>query len=739
MSTDPYTPQFMHLSRQRGVRVNDPVEDVQFTLYTDEDVGIDQISTDDGRWCFPIDAAARLDTNEFHVPIRLGAYVRRPDGSMVEATADDESVVIPVAGPYTVEFTSTPLKLFVYAESAVEITTEDHRTTLRFPDVDSVKLAARSLHKQPARTLTTPRDMESAMRVVSEFSAALKTTTCERSFPTLRGHPPLVEFGDSVDIPGGERRPDTGVQLQLPPEPRYVFTATPLAYYLGAEVVPNETPRLTTRAGVTHTFDRETFQKDVGQLLRQVFTLDCLTRVEGYYPVELAERHRAAKLGLDLDWAALYDQPLATQLGSYLAVSFEDVEPLIPQWRLTADIVPERERATVLPHLANELATVRIFEQREDMDPSSTPSSPSERTDVQEAVEEFYRKPPRSDDFVRHSPSTIRGEGVSEGSPVSKTDVLRVPDAETATQTYIGDGFPLNANKGSQASYERQLELRTETSDRISVTVVCNDPDMIEELAVGDYYGTRDLFDFDVTIRSELTCKELRSIFRADTEFVHYIGHVDKRGLQATDGYLNVEDIGSVGVTAFILNGCRSFRQGQALVDAGAIAGIVTLEEVHNSLATEIGTNIARLVNNGWPLAAAVEVVKDDALVGRHYIVVGDGSVEVAQCDSGHPTLNVINPRDQDGKFDVTVHAYTTKVRHIGSMYLPFIPDNQRYYLASGELDTFVLPPTQVDEFLSLETEPVQLTQEHSQTIISLRWSDELDAETIRSITNTQR
>ena len=222
MARNTYSPRITSLSRRRGVRVDDPVEDVQFTLYADGHIGVDPVSTDAVPWCFPVDTAARLDTNEFQVPIRLGAYVRRPDGSMVSAAANDESITIDTPGPYTVEFTSTPIKLFVFAESSVRVTTENHQTTLSFPDVDGVHLAARSLHEQPARTLTVPRDAEGVMRAVSESSAALKTTTCERSFPTLRGHPPLVEFGEEVDIPGGERRPDSGVRLELPPEPRWV-------------------------------------------------------------------------------------------------------------------------------------------------------------------------------------------------------------------------------------------------------------------------------------------------------------------------------------------------------------------------------------------------------------------------------------------------------------------------------------------------------------------------------------
>ena len=721
-----FTPQFVACDGPRGVRVDDPVEDVQFRILTDETPPVEPIAVESVPWCFPVDSAARAGTNELIFPLRLGAYVRSPDGSMVAAAENDEGLSVAIPGSYTVELTSTPLKLFVCAQSHVEVRTTDTETVVRFPDVDSVALGARSLHKQPARTLTTTRDPEDLMTVASEFGAALKTTSCERSFPTLRGHPPLVEFGDEVALPGGTRRPDTGVRIELPPAVEYVYPAAPLAHYLGAELVPGDTPRLTTRAGVDHELDTDAFATEATRLLRQVFTLDCLTRVEGFYPVDLHERREADRLGPDLDWAALYDQSLAEQLGTYLSVPYEQVEPLIPEWRLTADIVPEMERATVLPHLANELATVRIFNDRDPV--SERASAP---TDTQAAVEEFVRGPvpsPRAGDFVRSGTRTQSQDDATPGpAPVTTDDIIRVPDADTTTQTYIGDSFPLNANKGSQISYQRQLELRADTPGRISVSVVCNDEEMLDELEVGDHYGTRDLFDFDVELHSDLTRAELRTLFESDTDFLHYIGHVDKRGLQASDGYLDAHTVDDVGTTAFILNGCRSFKQGQALVDGGAIAGIVTLEEVHNSLATQIGTNIARLLNRGWPLDAAVELVKDDALVGRHYVVVGDGSTEVTKTSGGIPVMPILDPHEPGTRFNVSVRTCVTRTRHIGTIHSPHLDEDQSYYIASGEHGPFKLRKQKLQKYLLSEVEPVQFVEDREKSTISLRWSDSID------------
>jgi hypothetical protein len=249
---------------------------------------------------------------------------------------------------------------------------------------------------------------------------------------------------------------------------------------------------------------------------------------------------------------------------------------------------------------------------------------------------------------------------------------------------------------------------------------------MLDELEVGDHYGTRDLFDFDVELHSDLTRAELRALFESDTDFLHYIGHVDKRGLQASDGYLDAHTVGDVGTTAFILNGCRSFKQGQALVNSGAVAGIVTLEEVHNSLATQIGTNIARLLNRGWPLDAAVELVKDDALVGRHYIVVGDGAVELTKANSGVPMMSIIEDIKENGVFNIKIKTCTTRTHHLGTIYTPAIIGGNNHYLASGEHGPFELTSDRLQNYLSTEIEPVQFDKDRQKSTISLQWSDEM-------------
>jgi len=88
------------------------------------------------------------------------------------------------------------------------------------------------------------------------------------------------------------------------------------------------------------------------------------------------------------------------------------------------------------------------------------------------------------------------------------------------------------------------------------------------------------------------------------------------------------EDL-DVGVSAFLLNACQSYQQGEALVHRGSRGGIVTLSDVANSPATQLGRIIARLMNSGFNLRAALYVAKRELITGHQYIVVGDGGTTI--------------------------------------------------------------------------------------------------------------
>ncbi|MFB6118637.1 hypothetical protein [Halosegnis sp.] len=564
------------------------------------------------------------------------------------------------------------------------------------------------------------------MEAVTEFGNALKDLSSERSYPTLRGHPPALELGDSLEIPDGKRAPSTGITIEVPESLRSVYTIAPLAYYLGATVEPGSTPRLRTDAGADFSLTaRESLSATVRAVLRHIFTLDCLARTEGYYEVPLAERRAVSGLldTTDETWESLYNRPVAQQVATYLNLPFEPVTEVAPEWRHTADIPADERGVEVLPFLTADLASIRCY----DPDTEPTPGSQSGATSHESGATE------RIDETMRREESNGPPAG---GEPVSRDDLFRIRDAPTPVQSYVGDGFPIGANKASRMSYEQQLTARADASSNAEVLVICNDPEMIAETDVEEAYASFELLPVITAVETDVSCAGLREAFSRDVDLLHYIGHVDSRGVQASDGFLDLAALETIGATAFILNGCRSFKQGSKLVDAGAIGGVVTLERVHNSLATEIGRHIARLVNAGWPLDQAMSLLEADALIGESYAVVGDGSTALV-ANAATPTSYTLGtpgpvgttptPPDTPGSatIEATIYTHPTRAYNLGTLFQsPVGTDDQ--YLSGGEIDTFTVSARELDRLFSDVTLPVVIDHERAATTLSLRWSDDL-------------
>jgi hypothetical protein len=283
----------------------------------------------------------------------------------------------------------------------------------------------------------------------------------------------------------------------------------------------------------------------------------------------------------------------------------------------------------------------------------------------------------------------------------------------------MGHGTPLGASKTTKAAFRNRLD-RSPAPDSIDIAVVCNDARMVDERDVVDgVYGSRDELPFDVTVSYDLTVDGLQDLLTTDAEFLHYIGHIDAEGFECADGRLDATALNDVGPDAFLLNACQSYEQGVALVDAGAIGGIVTLSDVVNSGAVEMGKTLARLLDRGFPLGNALDVAGDDSALGSQYAVVGDGGFAIAQSQSGVPNVCVVRRVDDD-RFELEYRAFPTTDRGMGSLIIPYLETNETHYLSSGTIDTFELSRDELAQFLSLEVTPVVVENE-------LRWSDELD------------
>jgi hypothetical protein len=402
-------------------------------------------------------------------------------------------------------------------------------------------VGARSVHERPAATITTTDEPETMMRALSHLSSSLKTVSPEQSFPTLRGHPPEIELGDSFDVPAAvaDRRPETGVRLVVPPEYDYLYPVASLAFYLGARITPGSPPRLRTRDGFEYRLTEDgPFEDTVAGLLQQVLFLDCVVRTEGIYRLNLYERVEVEDR-LPFDPAAVYELPPGPRLSRYLEIPYVELEPYLPRWGMTVHLPARPAGVEALPFVAANLGIVRSPRGRRTVFPDGTDDTtggaPGTRLDA--AARQPYIVPDRTDESVEHA--------------------------------WFADALPLDATKAMVAAYRNGLD-RTPATEALHITVVCNDRTLARETeALDTVYGFREEFPFRIDSYRQLSVAALERVLRSDTHFLHYIGDAGG-GLDCPDGRLDAATLEDVAVDTFLLNAPESAEQGMELIEAVA-------------------------------------------------------------------------------------------------------------------------------------------------------------------------
>jgi hypothetical protein len=700
-----------------GLHVRDPIEQAAYDLQTPGEVSPTPVA--DPPFAMPVDTAVRVTTQRLTVPWAGESYAFR-DGAVVAESQYGESGRFET-GPLTVQIDSGPTVLYLHTPAGVHVSSGTDQIHYEFDD-PVVTVGVRSYHEDPAGTVTTPDDPESLCRAVSHLGSALKTTGPERSFPTLRGHPPLLELGSTFSVTDGVDPPDTGVEIVVPADPASVFPVSTLAFYTGATVVPGDSPRLHAAGqswsltgdgrlaerlgvgddGATAGTDSATrsFETVVAEVLQHLFVLDCVTRTYGYYPVETREC-AAVESRTSVDFAALYDESLAERVRAFLSIPFDAVTPSRPVWRMTADLAPRAAHVELLPYTARNLATVRC--------PTADPATATD-TASSAAVSSFFRAGRSPDD-----------EGA--GAPVD-TDVVggevRLPETGAREHVWAGDGVAQNASLLTRTSFRRALRHDPKSAEPAVVAVVCNDPRMTAEgLSWVDTVAETD-DRLDVRTHYELTVAELRDLFTAEADFLHYVGHVDGDGFRCTDGHFDARTLDRTGVESFLLNACRSYTQGRALIGRGSVGGLVTLSRVGNEAASQIGRLFVRLLGNGYTLAGATSIAHVVESSGRRYVGLGVQDFELVTNVGGHQLFNVVDSAG-DGEYDLTIYTYPAPRNGLGTAGRAHVrPESERFLVPPGG-EEFRATAPELLEYLELDTSPVLLDGD-------LHWSDEVDA-----------
>lgn len=655
------------LSNKPGLRLADTTQESFLNIYTDTEVATREIPNPE--FVFSIGCAVAFEAKEIAIP-RKSLNIFTGDGTFHKQCISGEIK----DGTYYYSPTSAPFKVLIRIEGQVDISAVNGETILTFPETTTVELGLRTLSEKPVGEIKTPLTPEGIAQAISLFGAGLRTTSPERSYPTLRGHPPTITEGDSFSYSDDITPPETGLTIVVPFEYGALYTVAPLAYYLGADLRAGDNPRI-EGSDWNHSLGPN-LHKRTREALYQTFALDCIVRSAGLYPLDYRLEDN---LPFSLDKQVLYDLTLEVRTKEYLDFPFADIEPHLPEWHNTVDIVGDSENALALPYTIADLSTVRGI---------SCPNL---------------------------------GSGTQR-----KDQLFSLDPVQTSNHTYIGDGIPIGATKGTVESYQRGLDWEADDINEITVTTVCNNDAMAAETntSISDI---RNLVRFDMNIHRNLTKEQLVEVLESHNHFLHYIGHASSEGLECSDGHLDLTDIDiDVRAKTFLLNACSSYEQGEAIVDAGSLGGIATLADINDEPATAIGKTIAQLLNTGFSLKTALKIAKEDSITGHEYAILGDGAVEICQSRSGPITASKISAGDSDDTYDLTAERYPSNTFQVGSHTKFHYSMGDHVYVPSNTTLKNV-PIDDINQITDKEHFPLFINGE-------LHWSDEDIRSLVKSI-----
>lgn len=656
----------------RGIDIIDPIERRREQVVTDESVAIEHTEWDLSQ--FPVETAITITTNKFTLPNVGSLYVRDKSRKILSEIDTDRDVYLP-DGEYVLEM-SKSMKIYIAIGDSIHIRPSELGREVNLGSRGEITIGARSYHTQPAGAIVTTTSPRDVMQAVSAFGSALKTSKPERSYPTLRGHPPLIELGECLDIPAELNQSNTPIRLEIPPKLDYVYNITSLAYYLGAEVVPGSKPRLVTEDGYSFDLDESGgFESTIERVLRQIFFLDCIVRTEGHSPGSVYGQQRIES-ALEPDLSVLYNKSPSKRIESYLEIPFSTVESQYPTWNPRITVEPSEENIEFLPFIAESLSVVSI------KDESGSSSA-------------------------KHSKTT---DGRSVSMSQTNNPVIQ-QNWNCSGESNIKSTTPLTA-------FYNDIDRRAK-EDPLEIEVICNDSSMSTELVTAhSAYGNRDELPFNVTIHHDLTKSQLKSRLICESDFTHYIGHIDENGFRCMDGHLDASIIRTVGSKVFFLNACHSYDQGLELIKAGSIGGIVTQDKIQNNHAVNIGSTVARLLNLGYPLYATVDIARIESLVGEQYHIVGNGSTSIAQAKTIVPnSCSIIQNEEEIG---VIVNLYPSSVSQKGCIFIPSIDSIDDYHLVQQGVGPYPVTKAELVKFLDINPIPVMVND-------SMYWSDNIN------------
>jgi hypothetical protein len=379
----------------------------------------------------------------------------------------------------------------------------------------------------------------------------------------------------------------------LPLDYRYLYSAAPLAYYLGAPIRIDDGLFVSFKSADRILLPEAQIEEWMGEMLRRTFFLDCAVRYAWLTGRTLDGMDIERLFGMRS--SDIFNMEAGERFLLYAGLS-ADI-PGLPVWHMAAYLDPVAESVEALPFLLRSLSAI--------YSPRSTPMT--ERRLVWMEVRNFLgRRPPDIEDDGATCPVVVPA--------LQKAD----------SQLWFSSGFPIDAAKASVRAFDNRRKYGRRKKARVCVGIVCNEPAMEEEVDV----IVNALSDTPVSIQVcwDASVEQFASIFARGFDIVQLIGHCGPRGFKCRDGFARVDDIKENNTPMFFFNSCSSHKEAAILVEKGSVCGVSTFFRVMEEAAVDVCRSFYLMLGAGYPASISIKAAMERSVLGKEYLLIGDGS-----------------------------------------------------------------------------------------------------------------
>jgi hypothetical protein len=438
--------------------------------------------------------------------------------------------------------------------------------------------------------LYTSGDIADIFHCVSLVCTRNAVGTPLKSNPLFRADPPPIRLASGPFCEGARKK---GLfSFHLPPDYRFLYSAAPLAYYLGAPVEIDDEPYISFNSAGPMPLPESQIEEWMGEMLRRTFYLDCAVR----YSWVSGGTLNGLDVGEFLGACAgdVFNMEACERFLLYARIKTSI--PGLPPWHMASYVDPVAESVEALPFLLRSLSAI--------YSPRSTPTT--ERGLVSMAVRNFLGRP---------------GMPAADGA-VSPVVFPSLRDA--CFQLWFSSGFPIDAAKASVRAFENRGKYGRSKKKGVRVGIICNEQAMREEVdviveALADTpAGIQVYWDVGVSGFAE--------VFARGFDIVQLIGHCDARGFKCRDGFARVGDIRENNTPMFFFNSCSSHGEAARLIEKGSVCGVATFFRVLEEAAVDVCRNFYLMLGEGYPASVSIGAAMECSVLGKEYLLIGDGS-----------------------------------------------------------------------------------------------------------------